>query len=170
MSQVLQNNRRVLVAANHLTQAAELVQHLEEQLAEAKALVTKRRCEVVDELDALRDCDPDAWPSPLLKHLRMGDWQVEIHERYFDCSLKYSGVVVSKIAPPQMTNIGEAIAQLDRQIAQERPAQVAEPVEVEHEAVAVAPDCGCNPKQKEACARRLNAEPSGPCQLGCRNA
>src|SRR3546814_10079947 len=49
-----------------------------------------RRCEVVDELDALRACDPDAWPAPGLTSLRMGEWRVDIQPRYFDCTQKFS--------------------------------------------------------------------------------
>lgn len=117
MSDILLGNRAVLVAANHAIQAAERVEELRRELAQAESFLVARRCEVVDELDALRACDPDAWPAPGLTSLQMGEWRVDIQPRYYDCTQKFGGVEVSKIVPEQLTNIGEAIAQIDRQVA-----------------------------------------------------
>ncbi len=158
MSDILLGNRAVLVAANHAIQAAERVEELRRELAQAESFLVARRCEVVDELDALRACDPDAWPAPGLTSLQMGEWRVDIQPRYYDCTQKFGGVEVSKIVPEQLTNIGEAIAQIDRQVGA---------VVRENRAKA---DCGCNPKQKEACARARHARPNDPVVGGCRNA
>lgn len=167
MSDILLGNRAVLVAANHAIQAAERVEELRRELAQAESFLVARRCEVVDELDALRACDPDAWPTPGLTSLQMGEWRVDIQPRYYDCTQRFGGVVVSKIVPEQLTNIGEAIAQIDRQVAQEPATDVPAEVSYEEQPKFV---CGCNPKQKEACARARHARPRDPIVNGCRNA
>lgn len=113
--QQLNDERRYLISARHVFQAAERLEAAKAALAEAQREVDQRCSQLVDELGPM---DLEAMDLPLT--LEFGGFRLEVADDWHEYgpSKKHEAVSVELITPEKVKNVSLELARVDREIAQ----------------------------------------------------